>query len=304
MTRRYTLRQLDTFLEVARSGSVSRAAEKLHVTQPAVSMQLRQLEESLGLSLIEVSGRTIRLTSTGREVERCAAIALARLKDLDDLAAAHRGLKAGRVDLAVVSTTKYFMPMLLMRFSKRFPDIEIALHIHNRESMTRLLERNEVDLVIMGRAPEGIDCCSAEFATNPMAVVSAPDHPLSRRRGVSMQVLDGQDFVVREQGSGTRSTMEQVFAAHGVKPHIVMEMPSNETIKQAVMAGMGLSFLSLRTVRHELASGHIVLLDIEGLPVIRQWYVTHLEARRLSPAAEALRSFLIEEAAGLVKAWA
>jgi DNA-binding transcriptional LysR family regulator len=304
MTRRYTLRQLDTFLEVARGGSVSRAAERLHVTQPAVSMQLRQLEESLGVTLIETAGRAIRLTHAGREVERCAAIVFARLKDLEDLAAAHRGLKAGRVDLAVVSTAKYFMPMLLMRFRKQFPEIEITLSIHNRESMARLLEHNEADLVIMGRSPEGIECRSTEFAPNPMAVLAAPEHPLSRRRGIGIETLDGLDFVVREQGSGTRSTMEQLFAAHRIRPRIVMEMPSNETIKQAVMAGMGLSFLSLRTVRHELASGHLALLDIVGLPVMRQWYVTHLEARQLSPAAQALRNFLIEEAGPLVKAWA
>jgi DNA-binding transcriptional LysR family regulator len=302
--RRYTLRQLDTFMEVARSESVSRAAERLHVTQPAVSMQLRQLEESLGLPLLEVIGRRVQLTDAGREVERCAAAALARLKELDDLVAAQRGLKHGKVDLAVVSTTKYFMPMLLMRFRKQFPDIAITLQIYNRESMMKLLARNEIDLVIMGRAPQGLDCCSTEFATNPMAVVCAPDHPLSRRRGAAMSVLDGQDFVVREQGSGTRHTMETVFAEHGVTPRVVMEMPSNETIKQAVMAGMGMAFLSLRTVRHELASGHLVLVDIAGLPVIRQWYVTHLGARRLSPAAEALKNFLVEEAAALVKTWA
>src|SRR6476661_2359972 len=155
--RRYTLRQLDTFLEVARSESVSRAADRLHVTQPAVSMQLRQLEESLGLPLVEVIGRRVQLTDAGREVERCAAAALARLKELDDLVAAQRGLKHGRVDLAVVSTTKYFMPMLLMRFRKQFPDIAITLQIHNRESMMKLLARNEIDLVIMGRAPQGLD---------------------------------------------------------------------------------------------------------------------------------------------------
>ena len=302
--RRYTLRQLDTFMEVARTESVSRAAENLHVTQPAVSMQVRQLEESLGLPLLEMTGRRVRLTEAGREVERCAAAALARLKELDDLTAAYRGLKSGRVDLAVVSTAKYFMPMLLMRFRKHFPDIAITLQIHNRESMMRLLARNEIDLVIMGRAPDGLDCSSTEFATNPMGVVCAPDHPLSRRRGAAMSVLDGQDFVAREQGSGTRSTMDLVLAEQGVAPRIVMEMPSNETIKQAVMAGMGMSFLSLRTVRHELASGHLALVDIAGLPVIRQWYVTHLAARRLSPAAGVLKNFLIEEAAPLVRAWA
>lgn len=302
--RRYTLRQLDTFLEVVRTGSVSRAADNLHVTQPAVSMQLRQLEDSLGIPLLEVVGRRVRLTEAGRDVEQCAAAAIARLKELDDLVAGHLGLKKGKVVLAVVSTAKYFMPMLLVRFRAMFPEIAISLQIHNRESILKLLARNEVDLIIMGRVPGNMDCCSEEFATNPMGIICAPGHPLSRRRGADMSVLQGQQFVVREQGSGTRSTMQQLFDEHGIVPDIVMEMPSNETIKQAVMAGMGMSFLSLRTVRNELAAGHLALVDIVGLPVVRQWYVTHLNAKRLSPAADALKHFLVEEAGPLVKAWA
>lgn len=302
--RRYTLRQLDTFLEVARTGSVSKTAEKLHVTQPAVSMQLKQLEEALGMPLIEVVGRRMRMTEAGKDVEQCAAAAIARLKELDDLVSAHRGLKKGKIDLAVVSTAKYFVPMLLVHFRKKFPDIDISLQIHNRESMMNLLARNEVDLIVMGRAPNTMDCSATAFATNPMGVVSAPDHPLSRRRAAPMSLLAGAEFVVREKGSGTRSAMEQVFAEYQLTPKIVMEMPSNETIKQAVMAGMGLSFLSLRTVRHELASGHLTLVDVVGLPIIRQWYVTHLSAKRLSPAAQVLKTFLIEEAGPLVNAWA
>ena len=167
-----------------------------------------------------------------------------------------------------------------------------------------LLARNEIDLVIMGRAPETIECSATAFATNPLGIISAPEHPLSRRRHAPLSILNDQDFVVRESGSGTRQSMERLFAEHGINPHIVMEMPSNETIKQAVMAGMGLSFLSLRTIRHELASGHLVLLDIQGLPIVRHWYVTHLASKRLSPAASVLKSFLIEEAGPLVTLWA
>lgn len=302
--RRYTLRQLDTFLEVARAGSVSQTAERMHVTQPAVSMQLRQLEEALGVALVETVGRRIRLTAAGQDVERCAAAAISQLKELDDLVSAHRGLKKGRVDLAMVSTVKYFMPMLLVNFRKKFPDIEIVLQIHNREGIMHLLARNEVDLIIMGRVPSTIECSATAFATNPLGIVCAPDHPLSRRRSAAMSLLNGQEFVVREKGSGTRHAMEHVFAEHAIFPKIVMEMPSNETIKQAVMAGMGLSFLSLRTVRHELASGHLALVDIDGLPIIRQWYVTHLNAKRLSPAATVLKNYLIEEGGALVNAWA
>jgi DNA-binding transcriptional LysR family regulator len=302
--RRYTLRQLDTFLEVARELSISRAAEKLHVTQPAVSMQMRQLEEAVGMPLYEQTGRKIRLTDAGRDCQQYAIAAVAQLKQLDDAMAERRGFKKGRVELAIVSTAKYFVPMLLVLFRKKFPAIEVVLQIHNRESIMNLLTRNEIDLVIMGRTPDTAEYVATAFATNPMGVISAPGHPLSRRRHAPLAILNDQEFVVRESGSGTRQLMERLFAEHGINPHIVMEMPSNETIKQAVMAGMGLSFLSLRTIRHELASGHLVLVDIEGLPIVRHWHVTHLASKRLSPAASVLKSFLIEEAGPLVNLWA
>lgn len=302
--RRYTIRQLDTFLEVARQRSVSRAAEILHVSQPAVSMQLRQLEDAMGLPLIEHIGRGIMLTDAGQDFHQYAVAAAAQLKQLEDAMAERRGIKKGRVELAIVSTAKYFVPMLLVHFRQKFPDVEVVLQIHNRDSIMNLLTRNEIDLVIMGRAPDTIECVAAAFATNPLGIISAPGHPLSRRRSAPISILDGQDFVVRETGSGTRQSMERLFSEHGVRPNIVMEMPSNETIKQAVMAGMGLSFLSLRTIRHELASGHLVLLDIAGLPIVRHWHVTHLASKRLSPAARELKSFLVEEAGPLVTAWA
>ena len=302
--RRYTLRQLDTFLEIARAESVSKAAEKLHVTQPAISMQLRQLESALGVPLVEAVGRNIRLTAAGREVQEHAIAAMAQLRHLDDTVADLRGLQHGKVDLGIVSTAKYFVPMLLVQFRKRHPGIEIALQIHNRENMMNLLQRNELDLIIMGRAPDGMDCSSTAFATNPLAVVSAPSHPLSRRKNAPLSILNETEFVVREPGSGTRAAMERVFAEHGIAPKIVMEMPSNESIKQAVMAGMGLTFLSLRTVRHELASGHLALLDIEGLPIMRHWHVTHLRSKRHGPAAVMLKDFLIAEAGALISTWA
>jgi DNA-binding transcriptional LysR family regulator len=302
--RRYTLRQLDTFLEVARDLSISQAAERMHVTQPAVSMQMRQLEEAVGVPLYEQMGRKIQLTEAGVDFQQYAIAAIAQLKQMDDAMAQRRGLKRGRVELAIVSTAKYFVPMLLVKFRKRFPDIEVILHIHNRESIVKLLNRNEIDLIVMGRTPDNLDCAATAFATNPMAVISAPEHPLSRRRGAPLSILNDQEFVVRENGSGTRQAMERLFAEHQIQAKIVMEMPSNETIKQAVMAGMGLSFLSLRTIRHELASGHLVQLHIEGLPLIKHWYVTHLNSKRLSPATAALKNFLIEEAGPLINLWA
>ncbi|SHI17365.1 LysR family transcriptional regulator [Pollutimonas bauzanensis] len=302
--RRYTVRQLDTFLEIARAGSVSKAAARLHVTQPAVSMQLRQLEEALGVPLVETVGRNIRLTDAGREVEQIALAAVAQLRQLDDTAADLRGLRRGKIDLGIVGTAKYFVPMLLVHFRKHYPGIDIALQIHNREHMLNLLQRNELDLVIMGSVPATLDCVSAVFATNPLGIVSAPGHVLSRRKQAPLDILNDVDFVVREKGSGTRVAMERLLADNHITPRIVMEMPSNESIKQAVMAGMGLTFLSLRTVRRELAAGHLALLDIKGLPLVRNWHVAHLRSKRLAPAALMFKEFLVSSAAPLINTWA
>ena len=302
--RNYTLKQLLTFIEVAREKSVSKAAERLFVTQPAVSMQIRQLEDAFGLALIEPIGRNIQLTHAGHEFLTHAIGAVARLKDLEASMAEHVGIKKGRIDLAIVSTAKYFVPMLLVRFAKLLPGIEVKLRIDNRENILGMLSRSEIDLVIMGRAPANIDCEATAFATNPLGIVCAPDHPLSRRKRVSIEALKDYEFVVREQGSGTRAAMERLFAQHDLALKVVMEMPSNETIKQAVMAGMGLSFLSLRTVRHELAAGHLALVDISGMPIVGKWYVTHLSQKKLSPAAKSFKAFLIEQGGPLIDSWA
>jgi len=302
--RNYTLKQLQTFIEVAREKSVSKAAERLFVTQPAVSMQIRQLEEAFGLSLIEPVGRNIQLTHAGHEFLGHAIAAVSRLKDLEASMAEHVGMKKGRIELAVVSTAKYFVPMLLVRFAQLLPGIDVKLHIDNRENILGMLSRSEIDLVIMGRAPNTLDCEATPFATNPLAIVCAPDHPLARRKRLSIDAVKDYEFVVREQGSGTRAAMERLFAQHDLPLKVAMEMPSNETIKQAVMAGMGLSFLSLRTVRHELAGGHIALVDIGGMPITGKWYVTHLTQKKLSPAAKSFKQFLIEQGGPLIDSWA
>ncbi len=302
--RNYTLKQLQTFIEVAREKSVSRAAERLFVTQPAVSMQLRQLEEAFGLSLIEPVGRNIQLTHAGHEFLIHAIAALGKLKDLEASMAEHVGAKKGRIELGIVSTAKYFVPMLLVRFSKLMPGIDIALRIDNRDNILGMLARNELDLVVMGRAPANLDCEATPFASNPLSIVAPPDHPLVRRKRMAFDILKDHPFVVREQGSGTRAAMERLFEQYEIPIKVAMEMPSNETIKQAVMAGMGLSFLSMRTVRHELAAGHLALLDISGMPIVGRWYVTHLSQKKLSPAAQSFKKFLIEQAEPLIDAWA
>lgn len=302
--RPYTLKQIQTFIEVARQRSVSKAAERLFVTQPAVSMQIRQLEDAFGLALIEPMGRNIQLTHAGETFLTHAIAAMGQFKDLESEMAEHVGLKRGRIDLAVVSTAKYFIPMLLVRFGQQFPGIDIQLKIDNRENTLGLLARNEADLVVMGRAPANLDCEATPFATNPQAFVAAPGHALVRRKHLPFSALADYSFVVREEGSGTRAAMERLFSEHQTLMNVVMVMPSNESIKQAVMAGMGLSFLSMRTVRHELASGHLALLDIEGMPLLGNWYITHLRQKKLSPAATSFKAFLTEQGGPLINAWA
>ncbi len=301
--RPYTFKQIQTFLEVARQRSVSKAAERLFVTQPAVSMQIRQLEDAFGLALIEPTGRNIKLTHAGEIFLTHATAAMRQFKDLEDQMAEHVGLKQGRFDLAVVSTAKYFVPMLLVRFNQLNPGIHVQLSIDNRENVLGLLARGDADLVIMGRAPSHLECQAKTFATNPLAMVAAPDHPLVRRKNLPFSALAEYKFVVREEGSGTRAAMQRLFEENKTPLQMVMSMPSNETIKQAVMAGMGLSFLSMRTVRHELASGHLALLDVQGLPQINHWYVTHLSSKKLSPAARAFKDFLLEQGGALMDAW-
>lgn len=301
-TRRWTLRQLDLFAAVARTGSLTRAAAEAHLTQPAVSMQLRSLEEALGLPLVEPAGRGIQLTDAGREFAAQVEEVLERAQHLEELAARWRGVRSGRVRLGVVSTAKYFVPGLLAHFLRVHPGVDFRLTIHNKEQIVAELRANSVDYVIMGRPPEDIDCVAKPFAPNLLGIVAAPGHPLSRRKRMKLAELAGEPFIMREHGSGTRAAMERVFAAQRVKVRASMEMASNESIKQAVIAGLGLGFLSLYTVRNELAWGRIALLDVEGLPVQRQWYAVRRAGRRLVPAAQEFGAFLEREGAALVNA--
>lgn len=300
--RSYTLRQLDLFAAVARTGSLTRAAAEVHLTQPAVSMQVKQLEHAFGLPLFEPHGRGIQLTEAGRELAAHAEEVLERAAALDELAGRWRGVRSGRVRLGVVSTAKYFVPRLLAQFLRSHPGIDFRLSVHNREEILGELRGNTLDFVIMGRPPEGIDCVATPFAPNLLGIVAAPEHPLSRRRRMDLAELAAEPFIVREVGSGTRAAMERVFSAERVKVRATMEMDSNETIKQAVIAGLGLGFLSLHTVRSELATGRIALLDVVGLPVRRQWFLVRRPSRRLVPAAEEFGRFLLREAEGLLNA--
>jgi DNA-binding transcriptional LysR family regulator len=298
-----TVKQLRTFAAVARHRSFTHAARELHLTQPAVSMQVKALERLAALPLLERVGREVALTDAGAELLVHARAVLRSLDDARDALAALRGLGSGRVSIAVVSTAKYFAPKLMARFSRTHPGVELKLTVANREAVLQRLVDNEVDLAIMGTPPRHLETTAFAFAKHPLVMVAAPDHPLATARRVPVKSLDGQPFLVREPGSGTRAAMERYFRAHHVRPGATTELASNETIKQAVMAGMGLAFVSRHAIGLELQAGELVVLDVEGLPVVRSWNVVHRTGKRLSPAAAAFKRFVLEHGRAFLAAW-
>jgi DNA-binding transcriptional LysR family regulator len=295
--RNVTLRQLRVFAAVARHLSFGKAAEEMHLTPPAVSMQIKELEEHVGLPLFDRGGRSVALTVTGEYLLVYVRKILATLKDAEDAVARLSGLQTGRLTIGMVSTAKYFVPRLMARFRAEHPGIEVRLAIGgNREQLVALLQANEVDLAIMGRPPRELATRAEPFAVHPHVIVTPPDHPLVKAGHAPAAALADYEFLIREEGSGTRAAMEKFFADHRLAPRVAMEMTSNETIKQAVMAGMGISFLSLHTIGLELKAGLIAVPDIEGLPLAKRWYIVNTLAKTLSPAAEAFRYFMLEEA--------
>ncbi len=296
-----TFRQLKIFEAAARHLSFSNAAKELHLTQPAVSMQIKQLEGHAGVALFEKVGRRTFLTQAGGVVHRHALAVLSLVKDCEDTLGALRGVTGGHLDLAVVSTAKYIAPKLLSTFSRSHGGVVIRLSVSNREQVVQQLEENRVDLALMGTPPRGLDTLASVFAKHPLGIIAPPDHPLAGKRRIDMKRLAPEHFLIRESGSGTRTSMEHVFAQHGLRPAGSTELASNETIKQAVMAGMGLSYLSLHTVGLELETGKLVRLDVVGTPVMREWYVVQRAGKQLSPLAERFRRFLVEEGASLIR---
>jgi DNA-binding transcriptional LysR family regulator len=298
-----TLRQLQLFDSAARTLSFSKTSEALHVSQPAVSMQMKQLEDLAGVPLFDRIGRRLHLTAAGEELARWVREVLRVLEQADDALAALKGLRGGRIRVAVTSTAKYFAPKLIALFTARHPEVELRLFVNNRESVVQVLAANEVDLAIMGRPPAELETVAAPFADHPFVVIAAPEHPLAGKRSVPLSAFAGETFLVREPGSGTRAAMERFFAEHGVEIRIGMEMESNETIKQAVMAGMGLSFISRHTIGLELAAGAVALVHAPGLPVMRTWHVVRLAAKRPSPAAQAFEVFVVDEGKAFLRNW-
>ncbi|MBI3222012.1 MAG: LysR family transcriptional regulator [Nitrosomonadales bacterium] len=288
-----TLRQLLVFEKVANHLSYSRAAEELYLSQPAVSMQIKQLELHVGLPLFEQLGKKIFLTEAGRELFHYSRNISQQLAEMEAVFDEMKGLGQGKLTLSVVNTANYFTPQLLAQFCQRYPDINVNLHVANRDAVLKQLADNSTDLAIMGQPPDGLDISAESFMDNPLVVIAAPSHPLAGLSHVKFAQLAQETFLSREQGSGTRSAMERVFAQHQIRPRIGMEMETNEAIKQAVQAGMGLGILSLHSIELELETKRLVILNVEHFPLLRHWFIAHRRNKRLSSAAVAFKDFLL-----------
>ena len=295
-----TFRQLSVFEAVARHLSYSRAAQEMHLTQPAVSMQIKQLEENVGLPLFEQLGKKIYLTEAGRELSHYSRVIAQQLSEAETVLGDLKGLQRGRLKISVASTANYFAPQLLANFSQRFPTVTVSLDVTNRQALLAQLANNEMDMAIMGQPPEGLDLVAESFMENPLVVIAPVKHALAAEKGIPLERLQSETFLVREQGSGTRSAMERFFNQHGIQFQAGMEMSSNEAIKQAVQAGLGLGILSLHTIGLELETNRLKVLDVKGFPIMRHWYVVHRKDKRLSTVAQAFKVFLLTEAKSIL----
>lgn len=295
-----TLRQLQCFAAVARNLSYTRAADELHLTQPAVSMQIRQLEQQAGLALTEQLGKQVHLTEAGEEVFRYSRSILQQVGEMDDVLDKLKGFAGGRLRLAAISSADYFAPKLLGTFHERFPDVNVSIDTTNQTSVVRQVMHNDVDMAIMGQPPEESHLEAIAFMDNPLIIVAPSGHRLADRKRIALKTLEEETFLTREVGSGTRGAMERLFRQHKLKLTTGIELSSLSGIKEGVQAGLGLGLLPRGAVEVELMLGRLVELKITGLPVARHWYVVLHKGKRLSLAAEEFKSLLINEAVDLL----
>ena len=287
-----TLKQLRLIRAAHERGSFAAAAEATHVTPPAVTMQIKALEEEIGLPIFERDGHRLIPTAAGQELVDAARRIDAVLFDARESLEAMRRIDGGRVTVGVVSTAKYFAPRMLAAFTRLHPKVELNLVVGNRKEILDRFLAGDFDLAVMGRPPEDAPLEAHLIGHHPHVVVAAVDDPLASETHIAPERLAGRVFLVREPGSGTRILMERFLEKAAIHPKIGMEIGSNETIKQAVIAGLGLTFISAHTVAAEIEDRRLALLDVEGLPLWRRWYVCRLARKRPMPAVRLLADFL------------
>ncbi len=295
-----TLRQLQIFTAAARSLSFARVAEQFGLTPGAVSFQIKQVEGHCGFPLFERVGRRVVLTEAGRDLLEHATLILQALDNADRRMQALKGVTGGNVTIGLVSTAKYIAPHMVSRFQAERPGVSIHLQDGNRREVNAMVAKGEVDLAIMGRPLDGEELLAEPFARHPSIIICAPTHPLADAPALRLSDLAGNGFIAREEGAGTRALTDAYFNGRGFTPHIVMTSSSNETIKQAVMAGIGVALLSRHTVDLELALGMLRELKVEGLPLMRSWYIAHRRSLPLLPVHAQLRSYLLERGQAII----
>jgi len=290
-----TLRQLNVFDAVARNLSYTRAAQELNLTQPAVYLQVRNLEQALGMPLTEQVGKKVYLTDAGQEVLQSAKVISDQLVHLETTLEQMKGVEGGLLRIAVTSTANAFATDLLARFRALHPQISIQLDIANRREVLKQLDANSIDLAIMGEPPDGQDLTALPFHHNELIVIAPADHPFAGRENIPVEELVKQTFLVRELGSGTREAAEKYFASHGLVLKAGLTMNSNEAIKQGVKVGMGLAVVARHSVMLKLETGRLKQLSVEGFPLKRHWHIVHRNGKRLSPTPQAFKEFLLEK---------
>lgn len=291
-----TLRQLQIFLIAAEEESFVRAAETLHLTQPAVSMQMKRLSDMVGVTLFAKRGRSLYLTRAGKALLPYVRQVAETLRAADEEIDAIKGLRHGKVKIGMVTTTHYFAPRLTAQFKAKHPEVELDIAIANRKNVINKLESNQIDLAIMGRTPSRLSVEAEEFSEHPYVIIAPKSHPLVGNNNIAPKELQAENFLARESGSGTRMILDHFFVKNDLKHPDIQEFSSNESIKQSVMAGMGLAFISAHTIHLEAKSGLLEVLDVRGMPALRTWFILHLENKNLSPAAIAFKQFMQQEA--------
>jgi DNA-binding transcriptional LysR family regulator len=293
--KQVTFHQLKVFEVTARRGSFTRAAEELFLTQPTVSIQMKQLTKAVGLPLFEQVGKRLYLTEAGRELLDTCQDIFERLSQFEMTVSDLQGLKRGQLRLSVITTAKYVIPRLLGPFCEQYPGIDISLVVTNHENILERIRENLDDLYIPSQAPDHLDIHCHSFLDNPLVVLAARTHPLAQESSIPIERLNGQSFIMREPGSGTRQAVEALFAEHNININVRLELGSNEAIKQAVAGGLGISVLSRHCLALEGETGQIAILNVEGFPIPRHWHIVHPKGKNLSVVARTFFNYLLSD---------
>lgn len=295
MLKQATLHQLKVFEAVARHSSFTRAAEELFLTQPTVSMQVKQLAKAVGLPLFEQVGKQLYLTAAGQELYATCHDIFEKISQFEIVVADLKGLKQGGLRLSTITTAKYVIPRLLGPFCQRYPGIDVSLTVTNHERVLENLLHNRDDLYIVSQTPEDIDVSFHPFLENPLVVLAQRSHPLAGEKNIPLQRLADEPFIMREPGSGTRKAVQNLFERHGISVKVKLDLGSNEAIKQAIAGGLGISVLSRHTLALEGLNSQITVLDVQEFPIKRYWYVVYPTGKRLSVVARTFFEYLLDE---------